>query len=260
MPNRIIKESIWASDKISSLSDFEFRVWIALITLADDAGRGDARAAIIRGRAFPLRDGVTNRNVESAVRKLASNGCIALYTVGGHCYYCFPTWNRHQRIRDCKPKYPGPEDADDLPENDSPPQSAATCGKPPQTAALIQSESNPNTNPKEGRAEPQAASAPPVILLPLQNGTEYPVTVEQCHEWAGLYPAVDVIQQLRGMRGWLDANPTKRKTARGIKAFIVRWLAREQDNPRNKGNNRHERDRCDHPETQGDAYCVGTDL
>lgn len=134
MPNRIIKESIWTSEKISSLSDFEFRVWIALITLADDAGRGDARAAVIRGRAFPLRDGVTNKNVESAVRKLASNGCIILYTVGGRCYYCFPTWNEHQRIRDCKPKYPGPDDAD------NPPQSAASCGELPAKA-------RPQSNP-----------------------------------------------------------------------------------------------------------------
>ena len=44
-----------------------------------------------------------------------------------------------------------------------------------------------------------------------------------------MYPAVDVIQQLRNMRGWLDANPAKRKTKRGINAFIVRWLAKEQD-------------------------------
>ena len=71
---------------------------------------------------------------------------------------------------------------------------------------------------------------PPVICLPLNDGTEYPVSVEQCQEWAGLYPAVDVIQQLRAMRGWLDANTQKRKTKRGIKAFVVRWLAKEQDN------------------------------
>ena len=145
MPNRVIKESIWASEKISSLSDFEFRVWVALITLADDAGRGDARPAIIKGRAFPLRDGVTNKNVESAVRKLASSSCITLYTVGGRCYYCFPTWNKHQRIRDCKPKYPGPEESDNLP------RPAADCGGLPQTAALIQSESNPNPNPNPVR-------------------------------------------------------------------------------------------------------------
>lgn len=77
--------------------------------------------------------------------------------------------------------------------------------------------------------EPETVSTPPVITLPLNDGTEYFVTVEQSQEWAGLYPAVDVIQQLRGMRGWLDANPQKRKTRRGIKKFINGWLSKEQD-------------------------------
>ena len=39
MPNRIIKESTFTSDRIASLTDFEFRLWIGLITQADDAGR-----------------------------------------------------------------------------------------------------------------------------------------------------------------------------------------------------------------------------
>ena len=75
---------------------------------------------------------------------------------------------------------------------------------------------------------------PPVIFLPLNDGTEYPVSQEQCHEWAGLYPAVDVIQQLRQMRAWLIANPRRRKTVRGINGFIVNWLSREQDKPGRK--------------------------
>lgn len=91
-------------------------------------------------------------------------------------------------------------------------------------------------------AELPGRSSTPAITLPLNDGTEYPVTVEQCHEWAGLYPAVDVIQQLRQMRGWLNANPNRRKTRRGINAFVVNWLSREQDkgrrvapNPGNRG-------------------------
>lgn len=81
---------------------------------------------------------------------------------------------------------------------------------------------------REDSAEPETVS-PPVISLPLNDGTFFAVSSEQCQEWAGLYPAVDVIQQLRGMLGWLDANPRKRKTSSGIRPFIVRWLAKEQD-------------------------------
>lgn len=236
MPNRIIKESICTSDKISSLTDFEFRLWVGLITQADDAGRGDARPAIIKGRVFPLRDRVTAKDIEAAVHGLAAKGCVSLYTVGGKPYFWFPTWSEHQRIRDVKPKYPSPEESDG-----ALPQSAADCrGLPPESNPNpIQSESKLESESK-GCAEPQAPSAPLVICLPLNDGTEYPVSVEQCQEWAGLYPAVDVIQQLRAMRGWLDANPSRRKTAGGIKRFIVNWLAKEQNRAGNtpaKGGN-----------------------
>lgn len=135
MPNRIIKESICTSDTISSLSDFEFRLWVGLLVSADDAGRADARPAIIKGRIFPLRERVTVRDISAALHGLAAKGCVSLYEVGGKPYLWFPTWAEHQRIRDVKPKYPAPEDSDNLR------QSAANCGEPPQSAALIQSES-----------------------------------------------------------------------------------------------------------------------
>ena len=76
--------------------------------------------------------------------------------------------------------------------------------------------------------EPRGVS-PPMAALPLNDKTEYLVTEEQVNMWAELYPAVDVMQQLRNMKGWLDANPQKRKTRSGIKRFINGWLGREQN-------------------------------
>lgn len=78
-------------------------------------------------------------------------------------------------------------------------------------------------------AEPQAADAPPVISLPLNDGTFFDVPENDRAKWSQLYPNVDVVQQLRNMAGWCDANPSKRKTRNGIKRFITSWLAREQD-------------------------------
>lgn len=78
MPNRIIKESLCSSEKIASLSDFEFRLWIGLITQADDAGRGDARAAIIKGHVFPFRERVSAEMIFDALAKLASKGVIQI--------------------------------------------------------------------------------------------------------------------------------------------------------------------------------------
>ena len=78
--------------------------------------------------------------------------------------------------------------------------------------------------------EPEkSAPVPAVIELALNDKTLYPITQRDIDEWSSLYLAVDILQELRKMRGWLDANPTKRKTSRGIKRFITSWLAREQD-------------------------------
>lgn len=72
-----------------------------------------------------------------------------------------------------------------------------------------------------------------VITLPLNDGSEHPVLTSQADEWARLYPAVDIHQQLRNMRGWLLSHPKNRKTAGGIARFINGWLSKEQDKSRN---------------------------
>lgn len=78
--------------------------------------------------------------------------------------------------------------------------------------------------------ESESASAPePLAKLPLNDGTEYPILPNQVAEWSELYPAVDVTQQLRSMRGWLLSDPKRRKTRAGIMRFVNSWLSREQN-------------------------------
>lgn len=72
-------------------------------------------------------------------------------------------------------------------------------------------------------------SSPVVISILLNDKTEYPITDEDVATWRELYQAVDIMQELRKMKGWADANPSKRKTRGGIKRFINAWLAKEQD-------------------------------
>lgn len=45
-----------------------------------------------------------------------------------------------------------------------------------------------------------------------------------------LYPNVDIIAELRKMKGWLLANKTKRKTMKGMPRFVHNWLGKAQDN------------------------------
>ncbi len=111
MPNRLIKESIRFSEKVNSLSDFQFRLWVSLITYVDDYGRGDARPAVIKGTCFPLRDRITSKDIDAALNALAGAGCVGLYKVDGKPYLYFPNWQSHQNIRNKKSKFPAPENA-----------------------------------------------------------------------------------------------------------------------------------------------------
>lgn len=76
------------------------------------------------------------------------------------------------------------------------------------------------------------SSPPPAAVLPLVDGTDFEISVETATELSGLYPAVDVEQQLRNMRGWLLANPKNKKTKAGIMRFVNSWLSREQNSAR----------------------------
>ena len=80
------------------------------------------------------------------------------------------------------------------------------------------------------------SSPSPAAVLPLVDGTDFEISVETVAELSGLYPAVDVEQQLRNMRGWLLANPKNRKTKAGIMRFVNSWLSREQNSARPTAN------------------------
>lgn len=80
------------------------------------------------------------------------------------------------------------------------------------------------------------SSPPPAAVLPLVDGTDFEISAEMVAELSGLYPAVDVEQQLRNMRGWLLANPKNRKTKAGIMRFVNSWLSREQNSARPSAN------------------------
>ncbi len=67
------------------------------------------------------------------------------------------------------------------------------------------------------------------IELLLNDKTKFKVTESFVTEKAELYPSVDIRQEFRNMKDWLDSNPTRRKTRSGIKRFITLWLSKRQN-------------------------------
>lgn len=108
MPNRMLKESVKRSEQIDKLSWFEEVVFYRLILTADDYGCLDGRSVLLKNELFPTKDNVTKKAVEDAISKLASVGLLCKYTVNGKPYLFFPTWTKHQRLRNHYRKYPEP--------------------------------------------------------------------------------------------------------------------------------------------------------
>ena len=150
MPNRILKESICTSDSISSLTDFQEAFFYRLIVNCDDFGRMDARPAILKARLYPLRERLTLKEIQSALRALADAGCVEVYEVDGKPYLHLPSWEVHQQIRAKKSKYPSPDSGVK--------SSDIICNQVQANVPVIQS--NPNPNPiRESESEARAFDA-----------------------------------------------------------------------------------------------------
>lgn len=94
---------------------------------------------------------------------------------------------------------------------------------------------------KNSAAEPSALF-PPVVLIPLVDGSDYPVSGEQARRWQESFPAVDVAQELREIRQWNATPGNPKKTRSGVERHIVKWLMREQDKGRGgtNGSSKHQ--------------------
>lgn len=122
MPNRIIRESARTSPTLARLSDGAERLFWRLITVADDYGRFDANPRVLLGQCFPLVD-VKLPMLIGRLRELIDVEAISLYSVEDRQYGVFVAWEKSQRKRDSKPKFPDP------------PQSAVSGGELPRAAA-----------------------------------------------------------------------------------------------------------------------------
>ncbi len=77
-------------------------------------------------------------------------------------------------------------------------------------------------------AEPAALTFPTVGL----DGDVWSLTHRQISEWSQAYPSLDILAEARKALAWLQANPGRRKTSKGMPKFLVGWLSRTTDRGR----------------------------
>lgn len=99
------------------------------------------------------------------------------------------------------------------------------------TDTELEKEKNKEKTPlAESNKKPNAAPLDEIfITLPLIDNSEYQITESVVREMEELYPAVNVKQEFRNMKGWCISHPKNRKTKRGIKTFYTGWISRAQN-------------------------------
>lgn len=233
MPTRYLKESICTSEQIDALTAFDETVFYRLIVNVDDFGRMDGRLPIIRSKLFPLKD-IRDAQIEKALQALSSAELVERYVVCGKPFVRLTGWVRHQSIRAAKSRYPGPEEADET-QNE---QFADNCMQTYTDSDNFSRNRNRNRNRNresnicaepETDSAPQADASPVLITLILNTGEEHPITQQTVDQLSPIYPGVDIMAELRAMKGWCIGHPAKRKTKRGIMAFVTNWLKTAQD-------------------------------
>lgn len=237
MPSRLVREGILTSSRVDELDAAGEVFYRRLMSKVDDHGLFDARLSILRSSLYPLRvDRVREADISRWIAACEKAGLIALYTYESKPYLQMLDTRWAKRG---EPKFPLPP-----PNSIGEITAVNSCKQTKTDVSLfvfegvveddISSEclthpDPPNANALDGGALPKIQLSE--FKIPLNDGSEHAVTAQTLQEWVKSFPAVDVGQELREMRAWSLANKAKRKTKRGVEAFVVRWLQKAQDAP-----------------------------
>lgn len=257
---RNIKPSFFQNDALAELPAVARLLFIGMWTIADFKGCIEFRPKRIKAQLLPYDD----VDVEALISTLDKSRFVTIYSVGANQYVKITNFEKHQNPHPNEKKagseipdlsacgaqvvdFKGvansnegivinrdenvSDPADSLfPLPDSPIPQTTSAAAP---AVAGEEGGDGDGAPDASESAPTLQAAIPVeapaFTLPLNTGDEYPIMVAQVAELGGLYPAVDVMQELKKMRGWLLGSPTRRKTKAGIMRFVTSWLAKQQD-------------------------------
>jgi len=70
----------------------------------------------------------------------------------------------------------------------------------------------------------QYRNLPSILLI---TGKEWRPSKKEILQWSTSYPDADLTGELRRIEEWFQKNPDRRKTERGMHAFVKAWLDRK---------------------------------
>lgn len=177
--------------------------------------------------SIALKNGLTVRNVRTAIQHLIDTNSVTIRKVGRCHIYNVSEYDKYQVRQDFRQ-----ENDREVTENRQDSDRKVTAHKERKESKegkkeRVLRESKDSLSQSDQIAHGMEAN---VEAIPLTDGTEWRPTVSEYDEYCRLYPSVDVFDSFRRMRAWSLSNPTKKKTRNGVKRFVNTWLSKEQDN------------------------------
>lgn len=106
---RTLKPEHKGHRKVGMLTHRQYRLWVGMITEADDEGRLCADARQLRAQVFPYHPEVSVEDIADELAAIAEAGSLHLYRVGDLVYAHFIGWRKHQYIdRPRRSQHPTP--------------------------------------------------------------------------------------------------------------------------------------------------------
>lgn len=177
MPNRVLREGIIKSDLVEKLTFAAEVFYRRLMSVADDYGRYDGRAQILRADLYSLRvDRISIEDIGDWRQECESAGLIMTYIVEGKEYVHIKNFN--QRLRRMKSKFPAPPEENDGQVRADDGHLTADCGQPRADDSEVRTAAR--NCPPEGESESESESEgegegkPPIPKIDLPHFNPYP--------------------------------------------------------------------------------------
>ena len=230
---RTIKPGFFLNEELAEMPAMTRLFFIGLWSQVDREGRCEDRPKRLKASLFPYED----VDVDVMLCELAQAGHLVRYEVDGVRILEVSNFLKHQR-----PHHK--EDASILPKIpvDFKHDSSMTQAWPKHEsckAVLVPQEGKGTGREQEGKgtgmeintAPSPADSTPPFLTFDTvgRGAHQWHLTDDKVKEYGASFPGVDVRAECRKAWQWCRDNPTKRKTAAGVPAFLSRWLGKAQN-------------------------------
>lgn len=83
-----------------------------------------------------------------------------------------------------------------------------------------------SSEPERPATEPEVA----LVFKTVGKEPEYRLAKTKILEWLEVFPNLEVFQECLKAKAWLEANPARCKTSRGMPRYLYAWLSRAQNN------------------------------